>query len=104
MSWDRGYYYQARKIGGRVVKKYVGRGKMAELIALGEAIERQEREQERDEFRAWKESLAEFDEHIDELNVLADSLARAALFAAGFHQHRRGEWRRKRDSGETAIG
>jgi hypothetical protein len=36
------------------------------------------------------------DASVDELNTLADLLARAALGAAGFDQHRRGEGRKRR--------
>jgi hypothetical protein len=97
MSWRGPYYYQARKIGGRVVTQYIGRGKIGELVALGDALDRQEREQERNNFLAWKENLADLDEPLEELNDVVDKLAHAALLAAGFHQHRRGEWRKKRN-------
>jgi hypothetical protein len=34
MSWDRrGYYYRVRKVNGRVVREYVGAGRVAELVA-----------------------------------------------------------------------
>jgi hypothetical protein len=98
MSWRGPYYYRARKISGRIVTQYIGRGEIAELVALGDALERKEREQERADFRAWKEDLTRLDEPLEELNTLADKLAHAALLAAGFHQHRRGEWRRRRNA------
>ena len=97
MSWRGPYYYRARKIGGRVVTQYIGRGKTGELVAMGDDLDRQEREQERDSFLAWKENLADLDEPLEELNEMVDKLAHAALLAAGFHQHRRGEWRRRRN-------
>ena len=97
MSWRGPYYYRARKIGGQVVSQYIGRGEIGVLIAIGDALEREEREQEREAFRAWKQDLASLDEPLEELNSLVDKLAHAALLAAGFHQHRRGEWRRRRN-------
>jgi hypothetical protein len=36
------------------------------------------------------------DKVVSRLDELADLLARAALVAAGFHQHKRGEWRARR--------
>jgi hypothetical protein len=102
MAWERGYYYQAEKIGGRVVKTYVGHGRIGELAAQLDAIEREKRASEKASFKTWKKHLADLDEPLDRLNDLADMLARAALIAAGFHQHRRGEWRRRRNAKREA--
>ena len=44
--------------------------------------------------RAAAEAL---DKDLDAVERLADVLTRAALVVAGFHQHDRGEWRRKRE-------
>jgi hypothetical protein len=103
MGWDRGYYYRVRKVNGRVVREYVGRGPIAELVAQMDGLERQQREAER---AAWLVKWAEqnaLDAPLDELNELADLLARAALLAAGFHQHKRGEWRKRRVRREEAC-
>jgi hypothetical protein len=96
MGWDRGYYYRVRKIDSRVVREYVGAGPIANLVAQQDAIERQKREDERAEWRAKCAELEALDAPLNELDDLADLLARAALVAAGFHQHKRSEWRRRR--------
>lgn len=96
MGWERGYYYRARKVNGRVVREYVGTGFVAELAAQMDASERREREIERAARRAERDELDALDAPLNELNTLADLVAKAALMAAGFHCHRRGEWRRKR--------
>ncbi len=96
MGWDRGYYYRARKVGGRVVREYVGAGRVAELVAQLDAIKRQERELEREHRRAERAKVEALDEPLDELDALADLLARAALLATGHRQHKRGEWRKRR--------
>jgi cob(I)alamin adenosyltransferase len=96
MGWERGYYYRARKEGGRVVRQYVGKGTLAELAAETDAFERQRREAERAAWRAERAELEALDAPLAELNHLADLLARAALVAAGYRQHNRGEWRRRR--------
>jgi hypothetical protein len=96
VGWERGYYYRARKEGGRVVREYVGAGRVAELVAQMDALERERREAERAAWKAERAELEALDAPLDELTDLADLLARAALVAAGFRQHKRGEWRRRR--------
>src|SRR5262245_45336373 len=96
MGWDRGYYYRVRKIDGRVAREYIGAGPVATLVAQQDAIERQKREDERADWRAKRAEMDALAAPLDVLNDLADLLARAALVSAGFHQHKRGEWRRRR--------
>ena len=48
MGWDRGRYYtRSRKVNGRVVREYVGAGRVAELVAQLDALEKQQREAQR---------------------------------------------------------
>lgn len=100
MAWEsRGsgqYYYKARREGGRVVKEYLGSGEhVAELVTLeAESRKIRQLDAEIERFR-----LAEADDRdalLSELNAAADLLARAALLAAGYRQHHRGEWRKPR--------
>jgi hypothetical protein len=100
MGWERGYYYRARKVNGRVVREYVGAGRAAELAAQLDDWERQKRQAERAAFAAERTRLDALDVPLNELNELAELLARAALLAAGFHQHKRGEWRKRRAQGD----
>ena len=44
--------------------------------------------------------LKALDAPLDDLDELADLLARAALVAAGYRQHHRGEWRKRRAQGD----
>jgi hypothetical protein len=96
MGWERGYYYRARKVAGRVVREYVGAGRVAELPAQLDAIERQERQTKRAARQAEKTELAALDAGMKALAERVDLVARAALLAAGYHQHKRGEWRMRR--------
>jgi hypothetical protein len=97
MGWDKGRYYtRSKKINGRVVREYVGSGEVAELAAQADAVNRTLREAEQKARRAEKAELEALDAPLSELNDLADQLACAALMAAGFHQHKRGEWRKRR--------
>jgi hypothetical protein len=97
VGWDKGRYYsRSRKVNGRVVREYCGVGEVAELAAQMDAINRADREAEREAQRALKAELDALDAGVKELDELADLLARAALLAAGYRRHKRGEWRRKR--------
>jgi hypothetical protein len=104
MGWDRGRYYtRSKKVNGRVVRKYVGAGELAELVAETDALLRLQRAEERAARRAERSELQALDAPLDELNDLADLLAHTALTAAGFRRHKRGEWRKRRaPSDETA--
>src|SRR5262249_23019262 len=97
-------YTRSRKVNGRVVREYVGSGRVGELVAQLDAIERQEREEARESRKAERAELEALDAPLDDLDALVNLLARAALLAAGFHQHKRGEWRRRRGQVRTDIG
>ena len=46
MGWDKGRYYtRSKKANGRVVREYVGAGRVAELVAQMDALERERREE-----------------------------------------------------------
>lgn len=97
MGWERGRYYtRSRREGGRVVREYVGSGPDAALIARFDEMERDHRESERITARMEREELDALDAPLLALDDLADLLARAALLAAGYRQHHRGEWRKRR--------
>ena len=102
MSWQpRGgklYYYRSLRIGGRVRCWYFGSGPAAELAATWELLRRVERleEQERQQAALARQEAA--DAALARLCEATTLLARAGLLAAGYHQHARGEWRRRRVS------
>src|SRR5919112_522536 len=101
MGWEtrRGagrYYARSRKVNGRVVREYVGTGLVAELAAQQDAEARAEklaeREQLQHEVTRWTATSAP----LTQLSQLLDGLTPAALIAAGYHQHHRGAWRKRR--------
>jgi hypothetical protein len=105
MGWDKGRYYtRSRKVNGRVVREYVGSGPVAALAAQMDALERERKEAEAAAWRAEKARLDALDADVAALIDLTDLLARAALRAAGFHQHKRGEWRKRRGNGNGSDG
>ena len=101
MGWEtrrgRGRYYtRSHKVNGRVVREYVGTGLVAELAAQRDAEERAQRLAERErlqhEAARWAAAVAP----LKQLSQLLDAMTAATLIAAGYHQHHRGAWRKRR--------
>lgn len=105
MGWDKNgrYYTRSRRENGRVVREYVGGGAPGALAARLDADARARREGERDGVRAESEAVAKLDAALAELSELVDLVARAALAAAGYAQHHRGEWRKRRGERTRAV-
>ena len=112
MAWEtrkRGgrYYTRSHRQGGQVVREYLGAGELGAAIAQLDALEREERQmaaaarrEERARLQALDASIANYCREVDEL-------VRAELIAAGYRQHKRGEWRRprgKHESTDTSKG
>jgi len=99
MGWDRktksgrSYYYQAKRINGRVLKTYVGSGKTAERAAQQDLELRRRQKADRE---YWEHVFSQFDENrqtTDALLAWTKLLMRSALVSQGYYQHHRGEWR-----------
>lgn len=97
MGWDKGRYYtRSRKVNGRVVREYVGCGPIAAIAAGTDALEREQRKIDRDAFRLERAETDDLDARVSDLDELADLVTCAALLSAGYCQHNRGEWRKRR--------
>ena len=101
MAWEkreRGgrYYTRSRKVNGKVVREYIGAGVRGEITALEDEYERRQREEEAALRREERERLEALDGLAEELYEAAEVLAKAALLGAGYYQHKRGEWRKRR--------
>jgi len=90
------YYTRSRKVNGQVVREYVGGGVQGQLAARMDIDKRRWREEEAALWREERESLEALDGLTEELYEAVEIIARAALLAAGYHQHKRGEWRKRR--------
>lgn len=92
------YYTRSRKVDGRVLREYAGPegSPLAEFAAQMDEEDRQRREEEARAWREEKERLEALEAPIEELCEAAEILIHAALVAAGYHQHKRGEWRKRR--------
>ena len=100
MAWERrgnrSYYYRSVRSGTRVTKEYVGGGAAASLIAQLEGIERERRTTERERLEFKRQRWAALEGPSIELDEVTDLLVTAAMTAAGYRRHDRGEWRRRR--------
>ena len=102
MGWEtrrRGgrYYTRSRKVGGRVVRQYVGGGPAGDRAAAQDAAARAAQRAAADRLAAETARLAPVEAATIALSGLAEALARAALVARGYRQHHRGAWRKRRN-------
>lgn len=103
MAWEtrkRGgrYYTRSRKVDGRVVREYIGAGVAGDLAAAQDERKRARRVNENAARR--RELARDFDHDAIMRDYFrkVDMLLQDALKAAGYYQHQRGEWRRRRDT------
>jgi hypothetical protein len=98
------YFYRNRRVGRRVIREYLGTGALAQLLADADALRRARRraqaEARSNERACWHEAQ----ELLRQLREGAGLLARAALLEAGYRQHDRGDWRRRRGRVDTMTG
>jgi hypothetical protein len=103
VGWDEGRYYtRSKKVSGRVVREYFGTGRVAELAAQLDALERERRQFDAAALRAEKDDLAALASTVAAVFDRAELIARAALLAAGYQRHKRGEWRKRREHADDA--
>lgn len=101
MGWEmrngRLYYYQKVREGGKVISRYLGRGELAVLIGQFEAnshsvltAARSFREHEQERAKAKEAELAAYYAEVE-------AVFQGAMIEAGYHRHKRGEWRKRRE-------
>lgn len=99
MGWEpkgnRGdrYYYRSLRINGRPTKRYIGRGRVAEMAARLVEQAQAARLAQREAIRAEQLQLAVADRALRELQRTLKTLVEATLIALGYYCHHRGEWR-----------
>src|SRR4051812_40775417 len=100
MGWKtihgRQYYYTSERDGPRITTTYYGAGRLAASVATLDAIDRAERQTQRDAQRVKRERDDAAERDIADWFDQVEALAHAALVAAGYHRHKRGEWRKSR--------
>jgi hypothetical protein len=102
VAWERRgdgvYYYQSEREGGRVRKRYIGNGELAHIIAHAEETRCRVWAERKAKERAELDGARSLASAGDELYAAVEVLAVAEMVAAGFHRHKGGEWRRRRDA------
>lgn len=102
MSWEtrgnRRCYYCARKVDGKVIKEYFGHGDEAHAAAREDAEKRAEREARLHDKRQRQREYEAVQLTYATLSTDCDNLVKASMLNAGYHQHARGDWRKRRAS------
>jgi hypothetical protein len=89
------YFYKLERVGGRVKSTYFGAGEGGSLMAEMVALERLEREADREQVREERAEADAEEQAVSEWFDGVEAVSEAAMIAAGFHKHK-GQWRRKR--------
>jgi hypothetical protein len=108
MAWEtrrgRRYYYQSRRVNGRVVKEYVGGGKLGEIAAWFDQQERDERDVRAERDRAARDEDEALRRQVEDFDREVAAVVAAALVLAGYHRADRKRWRKRRGEGQGAGG
>ena len=91
------YFYSSRRVNGRPAKVYCGAGLAAEEAAAAVERRRDERLEQARRLAAEQANYATAVGPLEDLCQLTDLVTKANLLLAGFRQHDRGTWRRRRD-------
>jgi hypothetical protein len=92
----RPYLYRSIRRNGRVTSQYLAGGEDALLIDRLGRMERDERDADLQAKQSERKQSDDLKRALDVLAEQARDLARDALTAAGYHQHHRGKWRKRR--------
>lgn len=99
MSWESRpgskskYYFWAERHAGKLVKTYFGSGARAKFAAETDSAARKAREADAMAARALVAELEPLEAQTLAMMVSVEEITKAALLAAGCHQHH-GSWRR----------
>jgi hypothetical protein len=103
MGWEtRGrcrYYTRSRKVAGRVTREYYGTADSpeAQLAAALDEQRKRDRQATREAAEAVRTRWDCVAVPLEGLHILVDELIKAALLGAGYRQHERGPWRKRRN-------
>ena len=109
MAWERRkpgryYFYRSRRVGGRVVKDFFGKGAIGQLAADLAEEARARRAEDAWALGTEQARLEALDRPPEALDRAATVLVEAALTAAGYRRFNYGPWRRRRDGPRTFGG
>jgi hypothetical protein len=106
MPWKiingKSYYYRNVRKGGKVHSEYIGSGSVAERAYEIDRRVKRARDEDASAWRVEREAIEAADKIQAATFDAVEVMVRLTLELAGFHRHKRGEWRRRRMSGEIA--
>lgn len=97
------YYYEKRRVGGRVVSEYRGKGMIALLSQRYAQEEAEKKAAERERMKRKKEEFAALDAELDCIFEWVNILTNSELLISGFHHHK-GQWRKRRNGINNKAG
>jgi len=94
------YYTRSRRVNGKVTREYVGSGQLAllafEMEQADGLLDKYLRLKEQELWQQEREAALTLDQAVGAVCEDTGRLFHEAMVAAGYHQHARGEWRKKR--------
>lgn len=92
----RGYAYETFRENGRVCRRYVGRGEWVSSAIYLDQLDRQRRADEKRKAREVEKHEQKLLNGLRTFCELTKAVMRSELETNGYHQHKRGVWRRRR--------
>ena len=100
MAWERrrrgSFYYRSKRVGGRVVKDYFGKGTIGQLAADLAEEARARRAEDAWALGTEQARLEALDRPPAALDQACTLLAAAELTAGGYRRHNHGRWTRRK--------
>jgi hypothetical protein len=100
MGWKNingvSYYYQQIRKGNDIHSVYVGHGLAAHRMAFQAELDSQERRTRSGPEKSERLQAEREDREVADWFSRVETIAQAAMMAAGYHKHHRSEWRRYR--------
>ena len=90
------YYYESKRDGDRVRKKYHGNGLSAMARSLMAMREQKMKREERAQVLNFEQALELGDEWAQMVENSCNTMMMATMVAAGFHQEKGRNWRKRR--------
>lgn len=84
-----------------MAREYLGSGLVGEYAAMADTHERDRRKAQDSLRRMELKKLDREEARLDIFCAAVEALARATMYANGFHRHKKGEWRKRR--GRTGL-
>ncbi len=102
MSWESRngmgrYYTRSERVGGRIVREYVGSGIVGEMAHKLDLISREVCASNFDAKNKLAMEQRDLEAEFDRFEANIKCLMHAHLILAGFHLHKRGEWRKRNE-------